>query len=242
MQMEMMPAAPPAPRAPVGRPYQPSLFQPAGNVIPFESYAPVEPTPRSRQRAEVANPKPARQARRPRVPEGQGSLDFLAPAPPKPRTLGTTVAAVIFCDAPVAVKLHRGVAAALDWSMVLIAYGAFLAVFLAMGGSIELNKANLAVFGGVLLLFSFVYGLLWALAGAETPGMQWTRLKLSTFDGFAPDKRQRIVRFFGSALSLCTILGAAWSLVDEEGLGWQDHISRTFPTPREAENLILVRR
>jgi hypothetical protein len=33
-----------------------------------------------------------------------------------------------------------------------------------------------------------------------------------------------------------------WSLVDEEGLGWQDHMSHTFPTPREADNMILVRR
>jgi len=152
------------------------------------------------------------------------------------------VEAVIFCDAPVAVKLHRAVASALDWAMVLIAYGAFLVVFHAMGGSMTLNKPNVMVFGGVLLLFAAMYGAMWTLGGGETMGMHWTRLKLVTFDGFPPDKRQRIMRFLGSALSLCTVIGLAWSLVDEESLGWQDHMSRTFPTPREAENLTLVRR
>ena len=83
---------------------------------------------------------------------------------------------------------------------------------------------------------------MWTLGGGETMGMHWTRLKLVTFDGFEPDQRQRWMRFLGSALSLCTVIGMAWSLVDEEGLGWQDHMSRTFPTPREAENMILVRR
>jgi len=237
MKVDLQPEQPQAHRQ-VGRPYQASLFQAASNVIAFESYAPVEPRPRT----EIAQPKAPKPPRRPRVAEGQGSLDFLAPAPPKPRTLGTTVEAVIFCDAPVAVKLHRAVASALDWAMVLIAYGAFLVVFYAMGGSITLNKPNVMVFGGVLLLFAAVYGLMWTLAGGETMGMHWTHLKLVTFDGFAPDKRQRVMRYLGSSLSLCTVIGLAWSLVDEEGLGWQDHMSRTFPTPREAENMILVRR
>jgi uncharacterized RDD family membrane protein YckC len=240
MQVEVRAVEMPA-RKEFGRPYQASLFQAASNVIPIESYAPVEPRPRQ-QRTESTAAKTTRAPRRPKVAEGQGSLDFLASAPLKPRTLGTTVEAVIFCDAPVAVKLHRAVASALDWAMVLIAYGAFLVVFCAMGGSITFNKPNMMVFGGVLLLFASMYGLMWTLGGGETMGMHWTRLKLVTFDGFPPDKRQRVMRFVGSFLGMCTIIGLAWSLVDEEGLGWQDHMSRTFPTPREAENMLLVRR
>jgi uncharacterized RDD family membrane protein YckC len=239
MQVETQVVEPPEPRSIRG--YQPSLFQQQGsNVIPIESYIPVEPKSRP-QRTEAAPPKP-RAPKRSRVPEEQGSLDFLASAPPKPRTLSTTVEAVIFCDAPVAVKLHRAVAAALDWIMVLLAYGVFLAVYSAMGGEFHGNKTNWIVFGSVLPLLGFVYGLMWALAGAETMGMRWTRLKLLTFDGFPPDPKQRLMRFAGSTLSLCTLIGLMWSLVDEESLGWQDHISRTFPTPSLAENLTLVRR
>jgi uncharacterized RDD family membrane protein YckC len=222
------------------RAFQPSLFPSPSNIIPFEAYSPVEP--RARQlRAEGAPAKP-RAARRKPVPEGQGQLDFLAPAPPKPRTLSTTVEAMIFCDAPVAVTLHRAVASALDWSMVLIAYGAFLAVFHFMGGSFAVNKPNVLVFGGVLLLFATVYGMMWGLCGSETIGMHWANLRLLTFEGFPPDKKQRVMRFVGSALGICSLIGAAWSIIDEEGLGWQDYISRTFPTPCESDKLVLVRR
>jgi uncharacterized RDD family membrane protein YckC len=230
------------PSRPIGRAYQPFLFQPASNVIPIAQYIPVEPRPRASRGGSGTAPPPKRAPRKRHVPEEQGTLDFLAPAPPKPRTLSTTVEAVIFCDAPVAVRLHRAVAAALDWSMVLIAYGIFLFAFSRMGGSFTLNKANLLMFGAVLLVFGFAYGLTFALAGTETAGMHWTRLKLLTFEGFPPEKRQRLIRFFGSALSVCTLIGLMWSLVDEEGLGWQDHMSRTFPTPREADSLTLVQK
>src|SRR4051794_7691714 len=66
------------------RPYQASLFQAASNVIPIEAYAPVEPRPRQ-QRTEAAPAKSTRNAprRNSRVPEGQGTLDFLASAPLK---------------------------------------------------------------------------------------------------------------------------------------------------------------
>jgi uncharacterized RDD family membrane protein YckC len=152
------------------------------------------------------------------------------PAPAKPRTLGTTVDASIYCDMPVANPLHRAMAAAVDWAMVLIAYGVFLAAFRLFGGQFVLNKTNLMVFGAALLLIGFTYGLLAAIAGTETPGMRWTRLRLTTFDGFALEPRHRVLRMLGSCLSVCTAVGLLWSLVDEEGLAWQDHISSSFPT------------
>lgn len=229
-----------APRRSTARAFQPSLFPSPSNVIPFEAYSPVEPRPRQ-AKTDAAPAKP-RAPRRTRVPEGQGQLDFLAPAPPKPRTLSTTVEAMIFCDAPVAVTVHRAVAAALDWSMVLIAYGLFIAMFHLMGGSIAFNKLNVAMFLGVLFVIATVYGLMWGLMGTETMGMHWTRLKLLTFEGFPPDRKHRILRFAGSALGFCSIIGAAWSVIDEEGLGWQDYISHTFPTPAESDSLVLVRK
>jgi uncharacterized RDD family membrane protein YckC len=233
---------PPLRRPPITRAVQQTLFQPASNVIPFEQYAPVEPRPKQTQ------PRPSRPQRRsPRAVEGQGMLDlqppeFLPPAPLTPRTLSTTVEAVIYCDSPVASKLHRFVAAALDWSLVLIAYGLFLAAFCALGGHLSLNKINSLMFGGVLLLFGLTYGLIWAISATETPGMKFAQLRLLTFEGFPPDNRQRLMRLMGSSLSLCTVLGLAWSAVDEESLGWQDHISRTFPTPIEFDKQILRRR
>ena len=234
----MAPPVEEPPQRPIGRAFQPPLFPGESKVIPFEKYSPVEP----HKTRGGGQPKAPRGPRRPRVVEGQGTLDFLAPAPPKPRTLSTTVEAMIFCDAPVAVWLHRAVAAAIDWGIVLVAFGIFLLVYTLMGGAIALNKTNVLMFVGALLLVAAAYGLTWTLAGAETVGMQCTRLKVLTFEGYPPDKRQRLLRLAGSALSLLTMMGLAWSLVDEEGLGWQDHMSRTFPTPREAENLKLIRK
>jgi hypothetical protein len=72
--------------------------------------------------------------------------------------------------------------------------------------------------------------------------MHWTQLRLTTFDGFPPERKHRLVRFFGASLARCTLLGLFWSLADEESLAWQDYISRTFPTPREAETLVFRRR
>jgi uncharacterized RDD family membrane protein YckC len=224
----------------LSRAVQRPLFQdrPAPNVIPFEEYrsAPVEP--RRRKPADPGKP----QRPRSRVPEGQGSLDFLAAIPDQPRTLGTTVEAVVICEAPVAAPLHRAIAAAFDWSMVVIGYGLFVLAFTWAGGRFIPGKTNLMLHGAALLLIAFTYGLLWTLAGSETAGMRWAGLRLITFEGFPPEPQQRVLRFLGSCLSLCTVVGMLWSLADEESLTWQDHISGTFPTPRASESQVFCRR
>jgi uncharacterized RDD family membrane protein YckC len=215
------------------RAVQRPLFQESSKVVPIQP-------PRPRSRPETPSKPSAR--RTSRVPEEQGRLDFLPPAPPKPRTLGTTVEAVIYCEAPVATILHRAVAAALDWSMVLIAYGLFLVAFRLMGGEFTLSKTNMLMFGGMLPLIALTYGLFWTIAGTETAGMHWTHLRLTTFDGFPPEAKQRILRFAGSCLSMCTVAGLLWSFADEESLTWQDHISHTFPTPVDFDSQIVQRR
>jgi uncharacterized RDD family membrane protein YckC len=225
---------------------QGSLFQ-RPNVIPFAAYAPPAPRPQPQSRV-VSAPKGA-----PRVPgsggsrqlarrspgtvrEAQGRLDFLPAESSAPRTLPTTVEAVIYCDAPVATALHRAFAAALDLSMIFIGYGLFLLGFYLARGEFVLNRQNAFVFGASLLLIGFAYGALWTVAGTETAGMRWMRLHLISFEGFPLDRRQRFLRFAGSCLSIGTLgLGLLWSLADEENLTWQDHISRTFPTPQELD-------
>jgi len=152
------------------------------------------------------------------------------------------VEAVIFCEFPVATTLHRAVAAALDWSMVLIGYGLFLGAVRALGCELTLSKTSLMVYGAMWLMLGFAYGLCFAICGADTPGMIWTRLRVTTFDGFPPEIRQRVGRLVATSLSRCTVLGLLWSLADEESLAWHDHISGTFPTPREAGTAVFQRR
>jgi uncharacterized RDD family membrane protein YckC len=219
---------------------QASLFQerPATNVIAMPPRVEIKPRVRAGSPSKPPSHKPAAKRAKP-VLDGQGTLDFLPPAPAKPRQLGTTVEAVIYCEAPVATTLHRAVASALDWSMVLLGYGLFLLGFYLLGGQFDLTKSNATVFGAMFLLIGFTYGLLFSWAGAETPGMRWTQLRLTTFDGFPPDRRQRLVRFGASGLSRCTQLGLLWSLADEESLAWHDHISRTFPTPHDSRTVVF---
>jgi len=237
---------------------QPRLFydRPAPNVIPFEAFAPPPPArPARRQRSSGAKTptrsdipsKPVAKAtrsgsRRAPAPETQGRLDFLPPATPKPRTLGTTVEASIYCEAPVATPLHRSLAAAADWSMVLIGYGVFLIAFRLLGGAFITNKIGLAVLGGALPLIAIVYGLIFAIARSETAGMRWMHLELVTFDGERPEGRAWLWRFLGSLLSHATVFGLFWTFVDEESLGMQDHISSTFPTPRESNCQVFLQR
>jgi uncharacterized RDD family membrane protein YckC len=229
----------------ISRPIQTELFATAADtkVVSIARYAPqLEPKPRTRSEngTRSGTSKPATRKSKP-VPEGQGTLDFLPPLPPKARELGSSVEAVIFCEFPVATTLHRAVAAALDWAMVLIGYSVFLGAAHQMGCQLTLTKSTTAVFGAMFFVMAFLYGLVFAIAGADTPGMIWTRLRLTTFDGLPPELRQRLGRFAAASLSRCTLLGLLWSLADEESLTWHDHMSRTFPTPRDVESVVFRR-
>jgi uncharacterized RDD family membrane protein YckC len=220
---------------------QGNLFTP--NVVTMPSRtAPRAPRPRTAPSTTTTGTKPpSRRPHRP-TPEGQGEFEFLAPAQNKAKTLGTTVEAMIYCEAPVATPVHRALAGAIDVAMILVAYGLFLLTFVLCGGEIVVNRGNLIIFGCALGLVAATYGLYWAVAGTETVGMRATHLRLITFDGFSPDRWQRAMRVAGTCLSLFSVLGILWSLADEEGLGWQDHISRTFPTPHELESRVFRRR
>ncbi len=221
---------------------QGSLFSPNVVTMPNRN----APAPRA-SRARTAQPATASgtrpQGRRPRpAAEGQGEFEFLAPVQNKAKTLGTTVDAVIYCEAPVATSVHRALAAAIDLTMILVAYGLFLLTFVLCGGDVVVNRPNLIIFGCALGLIAGTYGLFWTVAGTESVGMRWTHLRLITFDGFSPDRWQRAARLAGTCLSLFSVLGILWSMADEEGLGWQDHISRTFPTAHELESRVFRRR
>jgi uncharacterized RDD family membrane protein YckC len=146
--------------------------------------------------------------------------------------LGTEVEAVIYCDAPVALPVHRLMAVAADASMIAIALVLFVVIFYLSGGRIVFTKSSLLLFGGVIAAVVFLYRMLWCLGGGDTPGMRFAGLRLVDFDGRRPQREQRTIRLAASMLSIVSAgLGLVWALVDEENLTWHDHISKTFPTP-----------
>lgn len=90
----------------------------------------------------------------------------------------------------------------------------------------------MAFYGAILAVLWIFYHAFFCAFGSDTPGMRSVRLRLLNFDGHEPSREQRWQRLGGSCLSLAAAgLGLVWTLVDEESLGWQDHISKTFPTP-----------
>jgi len=230
---------------PLGRAVQRVLFPDRDSkIVPFDVYAPEPPKTRpSKPRAasKPRTPGEPRTTRRKVINELQTELDFLPPEPVKPRTLSTTVEAVILSDAPVATPFHRLVAGALDGAMVLVAYGIFLIAFFTLGGEFTWNQTNLISFASALALIGVAYGTLWTLAGIDSAGMRWAGLRLSTFDGFPLERKRRALRLFGGCLSLATLVGQLWCLADEECLNWQDHISGTYPTPCQETSQVFRR-
>jgi len=211
-------ATPPAARRSIT--YQPSLFssRELPRVVSFESILP-EVVPAQARKA-------SSRARHRRIIPGQQSLEFSTARVSRPSE------GVIYCDAPVAIPMHRAMAAALDGSILLIALALFAFIFHLAGGEIVLSAKTLPLFLGVVAALAFFYKLLWCMAGGDTVGMHWTRLKLVNFDGQTPDRGQRLCRMASGFLSvLAAMIGLIWALVDEETLTWHDHISRTFPTP-----------
>ncbi|MCZ2150375.1 MAG: RDD family protein [Bryobacterales bacterium] len=139
----------------------------------------------------------------------------------------------IYCDAPVALPVHRMMGAMLDGSMMLISLGIFLIIFHLAGAKVVLNKTTLPLYGFMAFATLVLYRLLWCLAGTDSVGMRWSGLRLISFDGVIPHRGQRLQRLLGSFISLVAGgLGLLWGLVDEEHLTWHDHMSKTFPTPR----------
>jgi hypothetical protein len=85
----------------------------------------------------------------------------------------------------------------------------------------------------VTALFLFAAKSAAALCVGETLGLHLLRLEVITFECTRPSVRQRLLRVAGGLLSTITITGLLWSIADEEGLGWADHVSRTFISPAQ---------
>jgi len=122
----------------------------------------------------------------------------------------------------------------LDASVVTIGVAVLVVTFLLCGGSLDLGErvcqTTLGVAAALLLAFYRILPVLW---NQDSPGMAWTQLRLVNFDGLPPTRRQRLWRLAGVLLCFASAgLGFVWALMDQERLGWHDHISRTFPSPR----------
>ena len=135
-------------------------------------------------------------------------------------------------NAPVALLTHRLLAAVLDFSLVLVGVGMVAMVTHALIGLDFLLDRTLPFFGALTVFFAVAYKLMWAIAGADSPGLRWTHLRLLTFDGIRAVREDRLRRLCWSLISILPgCLGLLWATVDEEALSWHDHSSKTFLSP-----------
>jgi len=150
------------------------------------------------------------------------------------RTLPTSVEAAVYCDAEVAGAGERSYACAIDCVCPLIGFALFFGGFFWIAGAIQFTPKTLPWFGALFAIINLLYRGAFCIAGIDTPGTRAAGLRLLTFDGRVPQRRARVNRILGGIISVLSLgIGLAWGLLDEEHLTWHDHISRTFPTPRD---------
>lgn len=110
--------------------------------------------------------------------------------------------------------------------------GAFLAAVCAFAFAVNQIPTGLTAFvaaAATLLVLFVVYHLLFFTFSDATPGMRYARIGLCTFadeNPTRPEMRRRTLAILLAASPLG--LGLAWALLDQEGLGWHDRLSRMY--------------
>ena len=132
---------------------------------------------------------------------------------------------VLLWIAPPSQRLFAGLVDAL---VVATATGLFGLIFLHMTGAAPTWR--MAAGFAVALPGSFwgLYQYIFLVYGGTTPGLQMTGLRLTTFDGNPVPRPLRRWRALAMVVSCASLgLGFLWAIVDEDGLGWHDRITRT---------------
>jgi uncharacterized RDD family membrane protein YckC len=179
-------------------------------------------------------PSAAAAQKLPPLPKTSNGSTEAGPATPVEPAAGTAQplrSSEVAATAPIAPIAVRAVAGVLDFAVIVVALGVFLAVFYLMGGvtltDLEgLRSIAIAFLGIVCFYWIFYVGYL-----GGTSGMNWLGLRVLNFDGQPPSGAQRRARALGTILSTMSLgLGFAWSIADEEKLTWHDRMSKTFVT------------
>ncbi len=162
---------------------------------------------------------------------------LIEPAPPQTTDRRANFVSVL-PSAPIA---RRALAALVDGAIVAAALAACAAVFFHFN-PFRLNlslhpimnflrgplPAIAAALVGVAVMLWAAYQYLFVVYTGSTPGLRAARLRLATFDGSPLNRRGRRWRVFASFLSAFSAgLGYFWCVLDQNGLGWHDRITRT---------------
>jgi uncharacterized RDD family membrane protein YckC len=136
---------------------------------------------------------------------------------------------------PCATVAQRGLAALIDGVVVLLSLTAFATLVFRLNLGMDLDHRMIlplvAGAGIVAVLLGAAYKFLFVVYTGATPGWRVARLQLEGFDGSAVNRRTRRWRVLASFLSAFSAgLGYLWCILDQDGLGWHDRITRTHVT------------
>lgn len=127
---------------------------------------------------------------------------------------------------------RRLMAAAVDLCCVSTAWMAAATCAVEVAGpALKAMPLPLVSISGLLAFacFSVLYQMLFFSLAEGTPGMRYARIALCTFGEGNPSRRAMRRRVFSTILAACPLgLGLAWTLLDNDGLGWHDRISRMY--------------
>lgn len=179
-----------------------------------------------------AEPEPAALAE---APEWQGMMLGAGPAAESRTRISAQLEAQLHLDQQIyaASATRRAYAAGVDLLCVTAGFAGFVAMAVKMGskGVLALPRPLL---GGAaaasFVVFALMYALLFFTLNDATPGMRAARVAFCTFTERNPSRRAIRRRLVSTVLAICPLgLGLAWMLLDGDGLGWHDRMSRMYP-------------
>ena len=227
------PPAAPEMTAPVAAPQPPAPAAP-DNLIVFRRpliEPPLAPVPMHDELAEPMFSRPRiLEVPEEIMPPVQGSLfpEIQLDAEPESQTEREPEISLPIAVAPVTDRLVAGL---IDAGIVAAAGALFAAMAYFALPDMPHTKPFFMALAATSVLFWAVYQHMFLLYAGQTPGMAMQRIRLSSFDGGAPEWQARGARARFMFLSLASVLlGFIWALVDEKALCWHDRVSRTFPT------------
>ena len=129
--------------------------------------------------------------------------------------------------------MRRVLAVTVDGLCVAAGLAAFAAMFMKIAGPALRDMPRPALGGavaGIFLFFLVVYQMLFFTLNDATPGMRVARVAFCTFRENNPSRRAIRRRLISTALAACPLgLGLVWMVLDGDGLGWHDRMSRMYP-------------
>jgi uncharacterized RDD family membrane protein YckC len=229
-----MPVAGFAPRPRRVEDVAPEIVPPPAPSAPARPPAAPRPLPALDRELPVSDPLFAptrRPSRRVAPDEHQSAFDFELPRSHKPFSKVLQPAKGLSA-APLRLRFSSLLVDSMIVAVLSLMFAG--AAFVALRASREsftlddLRAVPWYLWAATPIALSLCYKALWAVFEQPTVGLQCFRLDIVSMDGRRPTIGQRIVRALAGWLTIGGLVGAFWTILNQERYSMQDMISQTF--------------